>query len=134
MLSETLLNLLTHMEQNVDTATKQEAVRGARLRLTKAAETTACYRCSKAGWLVEFGPLKGHSEWLFGLAKCGAGMVLPPFDDGFGLAMPLVQFCSGQFENSSDDQYSGSVLLAPVSHKTSTTESSKPQAPRSAGG
>jgi hypothetical protein len=125
MLSEKLTTLLAHMELNVVTATEKEAVKGARMRLTKESASTACLRCSKADWFGQFAPLNGQYEWVFLLARCGAGMVLLPHAETHGLMLPKFRFCSGQCENKSESHCNESTSLAAISQFTTTKESNK---------
>ena len=133
-LSKKLMTQLQEIQENAASKSQAAAVEGARMRLESQAPDNVCLTCEKANWFVYWGAGKAtdEKEWTFILASCGAGISHQPNEEGLGLHMPNVPFCTAKH----DDYTSGGIghlrnVQPPV--KFGTAASNHP-VPRQRGG
>lgn len=99
MLSKNLNNLIAGMRAEITSESQHVALDFAVEQLVQQAPLSACLRCHKAQFFVEFvkpEPKSKFKEWFFCLGSCGAGIALEPQAFGSGLVKLDAPFCSGQ--------------------------------------
>lgn len=133
-LSKKLMTQLQEIQKNAESKSQTVAAEGARMRLENQAPNNVCLTCEKANWFVYWGAAKptDEKEWTFIFSSCGAGISLQPTDEGLGVYMPNVPFCTAKH----DDSKSGGIgHLRNVQHPVKFgTAASNYSVPRQRGG